>query len=92
MKVAVRYQAQLRQTTGCTSEVIVLDGPCSLQQLMRQLADRHGERLRGMLLDADGRLQPSILLFVNEEQVRWDTPRQLQDGDEVTILSPMAGG
>ncbi|HXG10388.1 MAG TPA: MoaD/ThiS family protein [Gemmataceae bacterium] len=92
MKVAVRYLAQLRQAAGCTEEEINLDGPCLLQDLLRQLADRHGEHFRRLLLASADALQPSILLFVGEDQVRWDTPVKLRDGDVITVLSPMAGG
>ena len=72
--------------------MIDLDAACSVPALLLRLAERHGEHFRAMLLDGSGRLQPGILLFVGEEQVSGDAPRTLQDGDEVTILSPMAGG
>jgi molybdopterin converting factor small subunit len=91
MRVTVRYLAQLRQAAGCTAETIDLDAPCSPQELLLRLADRHGDGFRQLLLDR-GQPQPSLLLFVGEEQVRGDASRQLRDGDEVLILSPMAGG
>jgi molybdopterin converting factor small subunit len=91
MNIAVKYVAQVRQATGCAAEALNLEGGCSLQELVRRLADRHGEALRRLLLSG-GSLHDSILLFVGEEQVRWETPRSLRDGDVVTVLAPMAGG
>lgn len=92
MRIAVRYLAQLRQAAGSAEEQIDLQSPCALQHMIRQLAGRHGEAFRRLLLGPADTLQPSILLFVGEEQVRWDTPVELKDGDVVTVLSPMAGG
>jgi molybdopterin converting factor small subunit len=92
MKVAIKYLAQAKQAAGCPAETLELDGRCSLRELLRRLADRHGEPLRRLLLGPAGTPSASLLLFVGEEQVRWETPRELRDGDAVTVLSPMAGG
>ncbi|MCC6420317.1 MAG: MoaD family protein [Gemmataceae bacterium] len=91
MRVAVKYLAQVKQATGRASEAVELESGSSIQDLVRRLADRHGEALRRLLL-RDGRLHDSILLFVGAEQVRWDSPAPLSDGDVVTVLAPMAGG
>ena len=48
--------------------------------------------MRRLLLGSAGEPHDSLLLFVGEEQVRWETPRELRDGDVVTVLAPMAGG
>ena len=92
MHVAVRYMAQLRQAAGTSSESVALEGPCSVRQLLLRLAERHGRPLRDLLLDAGGGPQPTVLVFVGDQQVSWETPVTLRDGDQVTVLSPMAGG
>jgi molybdopterin converting factor small subunit len=92
MQVAVRYMAQLRQAAGTSSESVALDGPCSVRQLVLILAERHGRPLRDLLLDAGGAVQPTTLVFVGDRQVDWEAPPTLRDGDQVTLLSPMAGG
>ena len=56
------------------------------------MAARHGEPLTGYLLDESGRLRATVLAFVNEEQVDWETPRPLGDGDELVFMSAIAGG
>jgi molybdopterin converting factor small subunit len=92
MKVSVRYMAQVRQATGVDGESLELAAPCTLAELLGQLAARHGERLRNLLLLADGAPQPSILLFLNAEQTQDHSATPLKDGDVLTILAPMAGG
>jgi molybdopterin converting factor small subunit len=92
MKIAVRYMAQLRTAAGCAAELVEMDAAASPADLMVRLAERHGQPLAGLLLDADHQAQPTVLLFVGDEQVRADQPFALHDGDAVTLLSPMAGG
>ncbi|MCI0463163.1 MAG: MoaD/ThiS family protein [Gemmataceae bacterium] len=91
MRVAVKYMAQVRQAAGRADEVLELESGCSLRDLVHRLTARHGPALERLLLSGD-RLHDSILLFVSDEQVRWETPRSLKDGDIVTVLAPMAGG
>ena len=91
MRVAVKYLAQVRHAAGCASEAVELEGG-SLRDLVLRLAERHGEPLRLLLLGSAGAPHDSLLLFVGEEQVRWEAARALRDGDVVTVLAPMAGG
>jgi molybdopterin converting factor small subunit len=91
MKIAVRYLAQLRRAAGAGGEEVELDAPCSAANLLKRLAEQHGLPFRALLLDADGNVQPAILLFVGDEQVGAETA-PLRDGDVVTVLTPMAGG
>jgi molybdopterin converting factor small subunit len=92
MRVAVKYLAQAKQAAGCPAETLELGDRCTLRELLRRLAERHGEPLRRLLLGPAGAPSEALLLFVGEEQVRWQTPRELRDGDAVTVLTPMAGG
>jgi len=92
IRISVRYMAQLKQGAGVTCEEIALSAPCSMRDLLLALADRHGTSLRSLLLTADGSLQPTILVFVNDEQVSANDGPALKDGDIVTLLSPIAGG
>ena len=80
------------EAAGCPAETLELGDHCSLRELVRRLADRHGEPLRRLLLGPAGAPSDALLLFVGNEQVRWETPRELRDGDAVTVLAPMAGG
>ena len=92
MRVTVKYLAQAKQAAGCASEALDLDAGCTLPELVRRLAERHGEALRRLLLGPAGTPHESLLLFVGDDQARGPTPRALRDGEVITVLSPMAGG
>lgn len=92
MNIAVTYRAQLRHAAGVPAEKIELDGPCSLRAFVAILAERHGPLLQALLLDASGSPQPTILIFVGDQQVGPGQHVELRDGDAVTMLAPMAGG
>jgi molybdopterin converting factor small subunit len=89
MNVGVYYLAQLRHSAGCSTEQVALPGSCTVAELVEQLAQRH-TGLRNVLFDAEGRIQPTILIFRGEDRVGFTT--LLHDRDEVTLMTPIAGG
>ena len=92
MQITVEYSAQLKRAAGTGREIVELDSSASLDDLIRCVADRHGESFRQMLVDGAGGLHPSILAFVNDEQCRDAAARELQSGDTVAFLPPISGG
>jgi molybdopterin converting factor small subunit len=90
MKITVCYMAQLKQAAGVGSEQVEVGNPCSIEDLARRLADRHGDGLRKLLLGDNGTLQPTNLFFIGDAQAQLSD--QLKDGDVLTVLSPIAGG
>jgi hypothetical protein len=48
--------------------------------------------MKALLEINPARCAPAVLTFVGEEQVRWDAPPMLNDGDEIMLLSPISGG
>ena len=92
MNITVQYAAQLRQITGASSESITMSPGATVHELLHDLVDRYHERLGPLLLTADRRPQTSILVFVNDQQIRMNEASPLQTGDRVTLLSPIAGG
>ena len=90
--LTIEYTAQLRRAAGVARETLEAHGDCALEELVRQLADRHGEELRRVLLDAEGRLQRSVLVFVNDQQVAEGSDMKLRDGQTVTFVAPISGG
>ena len=92
MKIRIRYCGQLKQAAGCASEEVDAGGELSAQELITNLAASHGEPLTGYILDEGGRLRPTVLVFVNEEQLDWEVARELGDGDELVFMSAIAGG
>lgn len=91
MQITIQYSAQARNLVGKASEVIDLDGPRSIRDVLVQLGQKHAD-LRRLLLTEQGGPHPSLLLFVGEEQVDANAARMLQAGDVLCILPPIAGG
>jgi molybdopterin converting factor small subunit len=92
MKVTVEYRAHARQASGTAAETVELAEPCSIQELLMRLAERHGEPMRRMVLGSDGMPHPAMLLFLGDQQVRADSRQPLEDGDVLVMLPPIAGG
>ena len=77
----------------CDGEDSVQVRPGTVSDAILQMHGRfHGVRER--LLDRDGRIRGSILVFVNNEDIRFlnQQDTQLRPGDEVTIIPAFAGG
>ena len=91
MKLKITYSGQARSTAGCANEVVELPAAATLRELLAVIAARHGERMTS-LLNVKERGTPAVLVFVGEEQVTWDAPRPLNDGDEIMLVSPISGG
>lgn len=81
MTIQVLYFAAARELAGTSSEQLVLDGSFSAKDLVRHLAERHPR-----LAPYVGRMR----LAINSEIV--SDAMSVQDGDEVALLPPVAGG
>jgi hypothetical protein len=92
MKIAIRYLAQIKIATGRAGDELELSGPRPVREVVTWVAERFGEPLRRLLLTDGGDVQPTLLLFLGEDQVEPNHPAPRFDGEVLTILSPMAGG
>jgi molybdopterin converting factor small subunit len=92
MSVQVAYMSQVKSALNLAAEEIDLPTPCTVHDLLAQLVRRHGQPLARLLCDADGRLQPTVLICLGDRQVRLGDPTPVTDGDQVTLLAPMSGG
>ena len=93
MQVAVEYAAQSKRVAGVAQDVIQLDAPCPVAEIARLAAANHDAGRADMLFDENGHPRPSILVFKGEDQVRWDdTTIRVEDGETITLLSPVSGG
>ena len=92
MNVTVKFVAQARAAAGVSSESVDVPEAATPGSLLKQLAERHGDSMRGLLLDGDGNPHRSVLLAVGDEQVRVDDPRELKAGDVISIMTPISGG
>jgi molybdopterin converting factor small subunit len=90
MQVTVHYFAQLKRAAGVASETVTLEPDSTLSHLVLRLSQLHDSAFRAMILDAAGNPQRALLYAIGDDQA--DLERPLRDGDQVTILAPMAGG
>lgn len=92
MQITVNYTTQLKAALGKSVEELDFDDRATVRDVLDRLRELHGETLQGLLYDAAGRLLPSVLLCVGDEQVNIDHGVELRDGDAMTLLSAISGG
>lgn len=94
MNIKVRFEAQLRQAAGTDIVDITLDEFNSITNVFSVVSEQFGKDVSSRLLDQEGNPQKSLLLFVNDQPVAYDSINvsSLCDGDVVSILPPIAGG
>ncbi len=92
MKITVRYLAQIKHAAGVSIEQIEAAPDRTVREFVVDLAEQRAGPLRDALLNPDGNPRRSVLLFVGERQVAAGEDVSLRDGDELLILSPIAGG
>ena len=89
--VTVTIPPTLRRFCGGEERVEV--SPGTVADAIQQLHARYNG-IRDRLLDDKGQVRGSVLVFVNQEDIRFlqnrDTP--LVEGDEVSIIPAYAGG
>lgn len=92
MRITLQYATQVKRAAGVGSETLDVPSPCGITDVIRLAAERRGEALRKLMLDEQGRVQPSLLVFVHDRQLGRDEVIALQEGDVVTIMAPISGG
>jgi molybdopterin synthase sulfur carrier subunit len=92
MKVRVRAFASFREVLG---ESVILDLPkeSTTLGLLERLGNRSPEA-NNVLFDAKGELRRHVIIMVNKKrQNRAEIiSRPLEEGDEVAVYPPVAGG
>jgi len=91
IQIVVHYRAQARVAAGVAEETVELEAGCTPADVIVRVAQR-GENLKRLLLDAEQRPHPSLLVFVGGEQISVNAPQPLKNGDVLEILPPMSGG
>ena len=92
MKLTVHYTTQLKAELGMEAEVIEMpDGSC-FSDILKSLLAKHEAAFKKLVVDDQGRLLPSILPCVDDQQVAADEDPELRPGGSVTFLSAISGG
>ncbi len=91
MTVRVRIPLTLRRLTG-HEETVELSA-ANVAELIDGLHARFNG-IRDRLCDSRGAVRGSVLIFVNDEDIRFlqNERTPLKDGDEVSIIPAFAGG
>ncbi len=92
MTITVVYTTQLKAALGVSQEQIELGTPCNLATLLDALRQRHASVFSELVSDAKGRLLPSMIICVDDEQIDASSETVIQAGSTVTFLSAISGG
>ena len=92
MNIHIEFLAQLGQLAGGKHRTIAFDGPCTAQDALRQTIAEDPEEFRSLILDQEGQLRRSLLMFVRNAQCDWDQPIELEPDDTIVLSPPIAGG
>lgn len=90
LKIAVKYLGAFADATQSKEETLEL-AASSLGSLVEHLLEQNGERFRSLMIDpSTGEIRGGAALLVNGQ--RRGPQHKLVDGDEVALLTPIAGG
>jgi molybdopterin synthase sulfur carrier subunit len=91
MSIKVRIPLTLRRLTG-HEEIVELDAS-TVGDVVEGLHARFNG-IRERLMDERGSIRRSVLVFVNDEDIRFlqNERTPLHDGDEISIVPAFAGG
>ncbi|WDE95542.1 MoaD/ThiS family protein [Lentisphaera profundi] len=84
----VKLWGQLKHLAG--EEYLEVADASTVNDLIFKLAKQKSE-ISEMLI-VDNKPNPSILVFINDNQHLWETERSLTETDSITLMSPIAGG
>lgn len=92
MKINIKYFAQVKKEAGKGSETLEFETGIDLQKCIKILSTQHTKSFYEILYDASGMYRDSVILIINNDQVRYAENPELNVGDELMIMSPIAGG
>lgn len=93
MKITFAYTGQLAGAAGSAEEMIELEHGTSLAGALTKLIDSHGGKFAELLVDDSGALRSTLLVALNDEQVRGNyADVVLNDGANLMLMTPIAGG
>ena len=92
MKLSITYFAQLKKEAGKPSEVLEFENEVNLKECINMVSKKYSSQFYEMFFDEHGTYRDAIVLIINSIQVRYAENPNLNDGDELLIMSPIAGG
>ena len=94
MDILVHFESQLRQVAGVEQVQISVPEECCVADALQILGHQFGPSLSERIVAADGTLQPSVLVFVNDLAIGHQSSgsHQLKSGDVLLLYPPNTGG
>ena len=92
MKIDIKYFAQIKREAGKQSAELELKPGTTLQQCIKEVSGINNVGFKNIIFDEFGSYRNAIILVVNSVQVRYDENPEMNDGDELMLMSPIAGG
>ena len=91
MQIHIKYFAQIKSKAGKSSEMLELENGTSLQGCIKKLC-KNNKQIKDILYNESGVYRDAVILVINSQQTRYAENPMMNDGDELMIMSPIAGG
>ena len=93
MTLTFSYTGQLAAAAGTADETVEAADDAVLGPVLNELADRHGSGYRDLILDAEGRVRPTLLVVLDGVQASGEKETLVLAGvSNVMLMTPIAGG
>jgi MoaD family protein len=92
MNIRIKYTAQLKKAVGAGEEIIEVSEGTLIKDLLNTLFQRKREAFVDIVFNAEGVFLDAVLIILNGQQIGFDYSETLVERDEITIMSPIAGG
>ena len=95
MKIQAIFESQARVAAGVDSLLVELEASANQltrEQIIHSVASQGALQLSEFLLDQAGASRPSVLVFLGDSLMPFETPMTLHEGSEVVITSLISGG
>ncbi|MDN5213656.1 MoaD/ThiS family protein [Fulvivirgaceae bacterium BMA12] len=92
MQIKMKYSAQLKREAGISEELVDLQPDQSFDHLLATIANQHSIGFRNVIFDDQNSRRKSLLIIQNGRQVNSEETLKLNNGDEILLMSPIAGG
>lgn len=93
-QVTIDCELQFERVAGAASFDIPLDEASSLMRVLELLCEQAKPELKTVLLSKTSKLNPGILVFINEQMIATELSGNIQvrPGDQVLLYPAISGG
>jgi len=94
MKVTVKFFTTLREIVGKPQEQIELSEAVTVNELLRQLGEKYGEKFTHYVYDEKGMVRGHLHFLINGKSItiQKGLKTKLKENDILAILPPVGGG